>query len=48
MYFDKDVHSIANCPDPELRTARLLLVEAVGLAIHESLGLLGIETLEEM
>jgi len=48
MYFDREQHSIANCSDEELRTARLLLVEAVGAGIQQGLGVLGIETLEEM
>lgn len=48
LYFDKEGHAIATCSDPELRIARLLLVEAVAVSIRESLALLGIDTLEEM
>jgi arginyl-tRNA synthetase len=48
FYFDRDKHSIINCPDPALRLARLALTRAVGLTIKLGLNLLGIETLERM
>lgn len=48
FYTDKEGHPIVACPDPALRTARLLLTAAVGEAIKQGLELLGIEVLEEM
>jgi len=44
----KDKHQVVNCTDPDLKTARLLLVLASGNAIKRGLNLLGIETLEQM
>jgi len=48
FYKDKVRHAIVNCPDEELKKARLLLSLAVGNALKLGLTLLGIETLEQM
>ena len=48
IFTDRAGHPIATCEDPELRNARLQLVEALGITLRTGLGLLGIETLEEM
>jgi arginyl-tRNA synthetase len=45
---DTHIFPIVDCPDPVLKQARLLLVEAVGVAIRNGLALLGIETIEHM
>ncbi len=48
MFTDKEGYPILSCPDAELRQARLMLAQAVGITVRSALGLLGIETLEEM
>jgi len=48
FYKDKVKHPIVNCPDPDLKKARLMLIKSVGIAIKLGLNLLGIETLEQM
>lgn len=48
MFADKDGHPVTTCADPALKSGRLALVDAAGLTIKAALGLLGIETLEEM
>jgi len=48
MFADREGHPIVSCEDAELRRGRLLLTHAVGVTIRGALGLLGIETLEEM
>jgi len=48
MYKDKHRNQIVKCEDPVLKTARLLLVRAVGNSLKLGLSLLGIETLERM
>merc|ERR1712087_652724 len=45
---EKEKHPIWECVDPNLKQARLLLTEAVGVTIRNGLALLGIETLEQM
>ncbi len=45
---DKTGHQILKCEDPQLRTARLLMVAAVGHVLKLGLTLLNIETLDEM
>jgi arginyl-tRNA synthetase len=48
IFTDKANHPIVTCEDEQLRGARLMMVEAVGNTLRAGLGLLGIETLEEM
>jgi len=48
MFTDKKGYPIVTCPDERLRTARLMLANAVGIVVRSALGLLGIEVLEEM
>lgn len=48
IFTDRQGHPIATCEDPDLRAARLHLVDALGTVLHTGLTLLGIETLEEM
>ncbi|MBQ9817892.1 MAG: arginine--tRNA ligase [Proteobacteria bacterium] len=48
IFTDKAGHPILTCEDPALRAARLALVDALGTVLRMGLGLLGIETLEEM
>jgi arginyl-tRNA synthetase len=48
MFTDKIGYPIITCPDEELRQARLMLAEAVGITLRSALALLGIEVLEEM
>ncbi|MDX9721808.1 MAG: arginine--tRNA ligase [Myxococcota bacterium] len=48
VFTDRCGHPIINCPDPAQRKARLLLVRALGVTLQTALGLLGIETIEEM
>ena len=48
LFTDKANHPILTCEDPELKAARLALVDAIGIVLKMGLGLLGIETLEEM
>jgi len=48
FFFEKEKHPIFECTDPALKEARLLLTEAVGIAIQNGLTLLGIETLDHM
>ena len=48
IFTDKKNHPIATCPDPVLRDARLLLVEAFSKILNTGLRLLTIDTLEEM
>lgn len=48
IFTDKDNHPIVTCEDPVLRSARLMLADAVGQTVKVSLRLLGIDVLEEM
>ena len=48
LFTDRHGYPIINCPDQDLRQARLMLAGAVGTAVRTALGLLGIEVLEEM
>ena len=48
MFTDRNNYPIVTCPDEQLRKARLMLAAAVGVTVRAALGLLGIETLEEM
>jgi len=48
LFSDRQGHPVISCPDPALRTARLLLIDAVGRVIKLGLSLIGVETLEEM
>ncbi|MBM4370263.1 MAG: arginine--tRNA ligase [Deltaproteobacteria bacterium] len=48
LFADREGHPIVTCPDPALRQGRLLLAHATGVTLRAALGLLGIETLEEM
>lgn len=48
LYTDKDGHPIVGCNDPDLRAARLAMVDAVGSAIRSGLYVLGIDVLEQM
>lgn len=48
IFTDKAGHPILTCEDPKVRQARLALVDALGTVLRMGLGLLGIETLEEM
>ena len=48
IFTDKAGHPILTCPDDAVRAARLALVDALGTVLRMCLGLLGIETLEEM
>jgi len=48
MFTDRNNYPIVTCPDEQLRKARLMLAAAVGVTVRSALGLLGIETLEEM
>lgn len=48
MFTDRNNYPIVTCPDEQLRKARLMLAAAVGITVRAALGLLGIETLEEM
>ena len=48
IFTDKVGHPIITCEDPNVRAARLALVDALGSVLKMALGLLGIETLEEM
>jgi len=48
FFFEKEKHPVWECPDTALKNARLLLTEAVGVALKSGLALLGIETLEHM
>ena len=48
IFTDKAGHPILTCGDPKVRQARLAMVDALGTVLRMGLGLLGIETLEEM
>lgn len=48
IFTDKVGHPILTCEEPNLRAARLALVDALGTVLKMGLNLLGIETLEEM
>ena len=48
IFTDKVGHPILTCEDDKVRAARLSLVDALGSVLRMGLGLLGIETLEEM
>lgn len=48
LFNQKEKHPIVNCTDPDLRNARLLLTESVGVALRKGLALLGISVLERM
>jgi arginyl-tRNA synthetase len=48
LFNQKAKHPIVNCTEPDLRTARLLMTEAVGVALRKGLALLGISVLERM
>lgn len=48
LFTDKTGYPILGCEDESLRRARVMLAGAVGIALRSSLGLLGIEVLEEM
>ena len=48
LFTDKAGHPILTCEDAGVKSARLALVDAIGIVLRMGLGLLGIETLEEM
>jgi len=48
LFNQKEKHPIVNCTEPDLRKARLLMTEAVGVALRKGLALLGISVLERM
>eukprot|EP00163_Fabomonas_tropica_P009595 TRINITY_DN19412_c0_g1_i1.p1 TRINITY_DN19412_c0_g1~~TRINITY_DN19412_c0_g1_i1.p1 ORF type:complete len:850 (+),score=295.64 TRINITY_DN19412_c0_g1_i1:141-2690(+) len=48
FYHNKNKHPIIDCPDPDLKNARLQLCRAVCAAIKKGLALLGIDVLERM
>lgn len=48
IFTDKAGHPVLNCTDEATRSARLALVDAIGVVLKDGLGLLGIDTLEEM
>ena len=48
LFTDKAGHPILTCEDPDVKAARLALVDSIGIVLKMGLGLLGIETLEEM
>ena len=48
LFADREGHPITTCEDAQLKAARLMLVDAVGITLRSSLGILGIEMLEEM
>ncbi len=48
MFTDKTGYPILTCDNVELKRARLMLAEAVGVTVRSALALLGIQTLEEM
>ena len=48
IFTDKTGHPILTCDDPDVKAGRLALVDARGEVLRMGLGLLGIETLEEM
>lgn len=48
MYTDKTGYPILSCEVPDLKRARLMLAEAVGVTLRAALNILGIQTLEEM
>lgn len=48
FYKLKNIHRVIDCPDPELKRARLLIILAVGNAIKLCLNLLGIDVIEKM
>jgi arginyl-tRNA synthetase len=48
MFADREGHPITTCEDADLKHARLMLVDAVGITLRSALGILGMEMLEEM
>jgi arginyl-tRNA synthetase len=48
LFNQKEKHPIVHCTIPELRNARLLMTEAVGVALRKGMALLGIDVLERM
>lgn len=48
MFTDKTGYPILSCENVEVKQARLMLAQAVGITVRSALALLGIQTLEEM